>query len=82
MKIGILGSGEVAKTPAGGFLRHGHKPMLGTRTPAELTDWAAGNQHSAVGSFAQAAEFGELAALAVKGTLAADALHAAGAANL
>ena len=33
MKIGILGSGDIAKTLAGGFLKHGHEAMLGTRTP-------------------------------------------------
>jgi hypothetical protein len=32
MKIGILGSGDVAKALAGGFLEHGHGVMLGTRT--------------------------------------------------
>ena len=31
MKIGILGSGDVAKALAGGFLKHGHDVTLGTR---------------------------------------------------
>jgi 8-hydroxy-5-deazaflavin:NADPH oxidoreductase len=82
MKIGILGSGVVAKALAGGFIKHGHELMLGTRTPAKLADWAAGNGKSGVGSFADAAKFGALIVLAVKGTVAADALRAAGAANL
>jgi predicted dinucleotide-binding enzyme len=36
MKVGILGSGEVAKTLAGGFLKYGHDVMLGTRDVAKL----------------------------------------------
>jgi predicted dinucleotide-binding enzyme len=82
MKVGILGSGDVAKALGAGFLRHGHELLLGTRTPAKLADWAAGNGKSAVGSFEDAAKFAELLVLAVKGAVAADALRAAGKANL
>ncbi len=82
MKVGILGSGDVAKALAGGFLKHGHEPMLGTRTPAKLADWAARNGKGGVGSFADTAKFGELIVLAIRGAVAADALRAAGAANL
>jgi predicted dinucleotide-binding enzyme len=82
MNIGILGSGEVAKTLAEGFLRHGHAVKLGTRTPAKLADWTAANPPASVGSFAEAAGFGDLLVLAVKGSAAAEALEAAGAANL
>jgi predicted dinucleotide-binding enzyme len=82
MKVGILGSGEVAKALAGGFLRHGHEAMLGTRTPSKLADWAAKNPKAGISGVSEAAKFGELLVLAVKGTAAADALRAAGAANL
>jgi predicted dinucleotide-binding enzyme len=82
MNVGILGSGEVAKTLAEGFLRHGHAVKLGTRTPAKLADWAAANPSASVGSFAEAAGFGELLVLAVKGSAAAKALEAAGAESL
>ena len=82
MKIGIIGSGDVAKTLGGGFLKHGHDVMMGTRDPAKLADWAKQNPRGRVGSFADAAKFAELAVLAVKGTVAADAVRAAGAANL
>jgi hypothetical protein len=81
MKIGVLGSGDVAKTLASGFLKHGHEVMMGTRTAAKLADWAKNNPKGQVGSFADAAKFAELAVLAVKGTAAADALRAAGGAN-
>jgi hypothetical protein len=82
MKVGILGSGNVAKALADGFLKHGHEVMLGTRTAAKLAEWAAQNPKGRVGSFADAAKFAELAVLAVKGANAADALRAAGATNL
>jgi hypothetical protein len=31
MKVGILGSGDVAKALAAGFIKHGHQVTLGTR---------------------------------------------------
>jgi hypothetical protein len=82
MKVGILGSGNVAKALGSGFIKHGHEVMLGTRTAAQLAEWAAQNPKGRVGSFADAAKFAELAVLAVKGANAADALRAAGATNL
>lgn len=82
MKIGILGSGDVAKALAGGFTKHGHETMLGTRTPAKLTEWSAKNPKSRVTTFTEAAKFGELAVLAVKGSAARDVLQLAGALHL
>ncbi len=82
MKIGIIGSGDVAQTLGAGFLKHGHDVVLGTRDPAKLAAWAKQNSQGRVGSFADAAKHGEAVVLAVKGTVAADALRAAGAANL
>lgn len=82
MKVGILGSGDVAKALAAGFIRHGHDVMLGTRDPAKLADWSAANLRASVGGLAETAGFGDLVVLAVKGTAAAEALHAAGRGNL
>jgi len=82
MKVGIPGSGDVAKSLAGGFLKHDHEVMLGTRDGAKLADWAKQNARGRVGSFAEAAKFGELVVVAVKGTVALEALRAATAANL
>jgi hypothetical protein len=82
MKIGIIGSGIVAQTLAGGFLKHGHDVVMGTRDPAKLAEWAQQNSRGKVGTFSDAARFAELAVLAVKGTAAADAVRAAGGANL
>jgi predicted dinucleotide-binding enzyme len=82
MKVGVLGSGDVAKVLAGGFLKHGHTVMLGTRTSSKLADWAKQNPKGSVGSFADAARFADLVVLAVKGDVALEALRAAGASNL
>ncbi len=82
MKVGILGSGDVAKALAGGFVRHGPQVMLGTRDTGKLKDFVAQHQGAQAGSFADAAKFGEVVVLAVKGSVALDALKAAGAANL
>jgi predicted dinucleotide-binding enzyme len=82
MKVGVLGSGDVAKSLAGGFIKHGHQVMLGTRDAGKLKDFVGQHQGAQVGSFADAAKFGELVVLAVKGNVALDALKAAGAANL
>jgi predicted dinucleotide-binding enzyme len=82
MKVGVLGSGDVAKTLASGFLKHGHAVKMGSRSPGKLADWSAQNSGSSVGTFAEAAEFGGLIVLAVKGNAAAEALALAGAKNL
>ena len=82
MKVGVLGSGDVAKALAGGFIKHGHQVMLGTRDTGKLADFVAKHQGAKAGSFADAAKFGEVVVLAVKGSVALDALKSAGAANL
>jgi predicted dinucleotide-binding enzyme len=82
MKIGILGSGIVGQVLATGFLKHGHEVMVGTRTPAKLADWARQNPSGRTGDFDATARSADVVVLAVKGTVAADALRAAGAANL
>lgn len=82
MKIGVLGSGDVGKILAGGFLKHGHDVMIGSRDASKLADWAKQNSTGKVGDFAETAAFGEVVVLAVKGLAAADALRAAGKENL
>ena len=82
MKIGILGSGDVARALGAGFLKHGHEVMLGTSQPAKLADWSAGNATAKVASFADAASFGDIVVLAVKGHAALSAIKAAGAQRL
>jgi len=82
VKVGVLGSGIVATTLASGFLKYGHEVTLGSRTPEKLKDWAAANPKGKTGTFATAAEFGEVLVLAVKGPAAWEALRRAGEANL
>jgi predicted dinucleotide-binding enzyme len=82
MKVGVLGSGDVGKVLAGGFIRHGHEVMLGSRDAAKLADWGKQNPKARTGSFADVGKFGELLVLAVKGGAASAALRAAGMGNL
>ena len=82
MKVGVLGSGDVAKTLAGGFLKHGHAVKMGSRSPAKLADWAAQSKGGTTGTFGGGSPFGELLVLAVKGNAAAEAVKLAGMKNL
>lgn len=82
MKIGVLGSGIVAQTLAAGLAKHGHDVKVGSRTPEKLAEWAAQNPKASTSTFSDAAAFGELLILAVKGNAAAEALRLAGAQNL
>jgi hypothetical protein len=69
--IGILGSGEVGKTLADGFLKYGYKVCVGTGHPDKLNDWRSQHgENLSVGSFADAAKFGDLLILSVKGDAA------------
>ncbi|HET9024726.1 MAG TPA: NAD(P)-binding domain-containing protein [Burkholderiaceae bacterium] len=77
-----MGSGDVAKVLAAGFVKHGHPVQLGTRTPAKLAGWASTHPSIAIGTFAEAARFGDLIVLAVKGTAALEALELAGQGHL
>lgn len=82
-KIGIIGSGTVAQTLGAGFLKHGYEVQLGTRDVSKLTEWKNGDGKGAnVGSFAETAAFGDIVVLAVKGTVAKDALSLIGLDNL
>ncbi len=82
MRVGVIGSGNVGQTLAAGFVRHGHETMIGTREPAKLSDWLKANPTAKVGSFSETAALGEVVVLAVKGSIAAEVLRAAGARNL
>lgn len=83
MRIGILGSGDVGRALANGFIKHGHEVMVGTRRPDKLEGWRAkAGERGRVASFSETAAFGAILALAVKGTAAKDVLESAGAENL
>lgn len=70
MKIGILGSGDVAKSLAQGFIANDHQVAFGTRDASKLADFIAANLGTTVLTTAEAAAFGELIVLTVKGTAA------------
>lgn len=80
-RIGVLGSGDVAKVLAAGFKKHGYDVKIGSRTPEKLADWAKENGMG-TGTFAEVAAHGEIVVLAVLGRAAEEALKLAGAANL
>jgi hypothetical protein len=79
MKIGILGSGDVAKVLGAGFIQLGHSVKLGSRDPSKLQDWAQKHGPAgSAGSFEEAARFGELLVLATRGTGTENAVKLAG----
>ena len=80
-KVGIIGSGVVAKTLAKGFIKHGYEVKLGTRHVKKLQA-AIGDLPVLTGSFDEAAQFGDLLVLAVKGDAATEAINLAGPENL
>jgi len=82
-KIGIIGSGTVGQTLASGFLKYGYQVMIGSRDLTKLAEWKskAGSAGS-IGSFADAATFGDIIILATKGSAALNALQLAGKVNL
>lgn len=74
--VAVLGSGVVGQVLADGFLKHGYAVMRGSREPQKLAEWKEkAGANASIGTFAEAAEFGELVALAVKGTAAESAVE-------
>ena len=75
-KIGVLGSGVAGKALASGFLKHGYEVKIGTSDVNKLKEWKDGpGAKGSVGSFSEAAAFGEIVILAVKGTAALEAIE-------
>lgn len=81
MKIGILGTGDVGKALGKGFITLGHEVKMGSRDAAneKALAWARemGPKASA-GTFAEAAEFGEIVVLATLGAANESVLSYAG----
>lgn len=78
-KVGILGSGQVAKTLGDGFLKYGYSVMLGSRDKNKLNDWLSSAKGDAtVGSFEETAQFGDMIVLSVSGKAAIKAIELAG----
>ena len=93
MKIGIFGTGIVGQTLAGALGAKGHDVMIGTRDPqatmqragasgatrTPFRDWHDEHQSVKLGTFADAARFGEAIINATSGSGAMPALEGAGA---
>lgn len=74
-KIGILGSGPVAQALGQGFVKFGYEVKVGSREPGKLQEWKnkLGDKAS-TGTFQEAAEFGDLVVLSVKGSAAKEVI--------
>jgi len=81
MKIGILGSGDVAKSLAAGFLARGDDVMLGTRDASKLSEWQRERAGAKVGTFLETARFGEIVVLATLGSVTVELIQQIGAEN-
>jgi predicted dinucleotide-binding enzyme len=96
MKIGIIGTGIVGKTIASKLVELNHDVMMGTRNLSDklankvadthgnppFSEWLKINNKVKLGSFAEAATFGEIAINATNGSNSVTALILAGTKNL
>jgi predicted dinucleotide-binding enzyme len=96
MNIGVLGTGVVGRALSGKLAALGHDVMVGTRDVARtlattepgrygnppFSEWQEGHPAVKLGTFAEAAAFGELLVNATNGAASLPDLEAAGAANL
>jgi len=81
MKIGILGTGDVGKALGRGFIALGHEVKMGSREAKneKALAWAREmGAKASVGTFADAASFGEIMVLATLGVANESALQIAG----
>jgi len=96
MKIAVIGTGTVGQTFASKLVSLGHKVMMGTRNVAQklggkekdmygnppFSEWHAANNSVQLGTFAEAAAFGEIILNVTQGGKSIDALKQAEAKNL
>ena len=69
----------MAKTLGAGFIKHGYKVKLGTRSPEKLNEWQIEQGADAsIGSFSDASNYSDILVLAVKGAVAKDVLKLIG----
>ncbi len=81
MRVGIIGSGPVGQALGLGFTTLGHEAMLGTRDPGsdKVRAWLAkAGSKATAGSFAEAADYGDVVVLATAWSGAKSALTLAG----
>lgn len=96
MKIGILGTGVVGQTIAEKLVQLGHQVMIGTRDKQvasaktgkdnfgrpPVSEWLKNNSKVQLGTYSEAASYGEFLVNATSGTGSLDALKLAGENNL
>jgi predicted dinucleotide-binding enzyme len=96
MKIAVIGTGTVGQTFASKLVSLGHKVMMGTRNVATklagtekdmygnppFSEWHAANKSVQLGTFAEAAAFGEIILNVTQGGSSIGALKLAEAKNL
>ena len=85
MQVGVLGTGIVGQVLGTGLAELGHTVMMGARDAnnAKAAEWAKKTGKGArTGTFAQAAQFGELIVLATLGSATEEVVRSAGPANL
>lgn len=80
-KVGVIGSGDVGKALANGFLKHGFDVMVGSRTPQKLEDWRKQSKGK-TGTFEETARFGKMVVIATKGKQAEQVIELCGVQNL
>jgi predicted dinucleotide-binding enzyme len=84
MKIGVLGTGMVGSTIASKLVSLGHDVMMGSRTAdnTKAATWVkTAGARGAVGTFPEAAAFGELVFNCTQGASSLAALRAASASS-
>ena len=69
-KIGILGSGDVGKTLAKGFLKYDYQVAIGSEHVEKLAEFKKENPKMETATFEQAAQSADIVVLCVKGTVA------------
>jgi 8-hydroxy-5-deazaflavin:NADPH oxidoreductase len=69
-KVAILGSGDVGKALAKGFLKHGYQVAIGSDHLEKLAEFKRENPQMETATFEQAAQLGDIVVLCVKGTVA------------
>ena len=83
MRFGVLGTGMVGLAISNRLAELRHEVMIGTRDPSKSTDKLKSLQETVqVGTFAEAAAFGEILFNATGGGVSIEALQMAGESNL
>lgn len=78
MKVGILGSGNVGKALAKGFIQFGHKVTIASRSPEKRDSLAKEIEGVNTADFEATAAQADIVVLAVKGDAALEAIRLAG----